>query len=305
MKKLFFIDGGAGRVVAAIPALLKYHKRNPNSDWDILVGGWDSLLWGIPELQDRAYNTETKGIFESIIKNASEIVTPEPYRIPDYYNQKISLAQAFDREINNTTDHSDLEPPKLISTNLELTNAFSIIEEVKNQQGKEKTIVIQPFGRGITKISNYLVDESHRSLPSDMYIKMVEKLSKKYNLILFSEPDFYLSDDIFTYKPNLDLRIWPGIIQLADYFVGVDSLGQHIARAVGTNGTVIMGSTFSINTSYPEYFNVVERNVDRKYSPIRISGFESHMADRLNSKTMEYTDVEINEICRKIQNELK
>lgn len=305
MNKLFYIDGGAGRVVAAIPALLKYYKRNPNSDWAILVVGWDSLLWGIPELQNRSYNTETKGIFESVIKNASEIVTPEPYRIPDYYNQKISLAQAFDREINNTTDHSDLEPPKLVSTNLEFTHAFSIIEDAKTQQRKEKTIVIQPFGRGISKISNYLVDESHRSLPSDMYLKIVEKLSKKYNLILFSEPDFYLSDDIFTHKPNVDLRLWPAIIQLADYFVGVDSLGQHIARAVGTNGTVIMGSTFSINTSYPEYFNIVERNVDRMYSPIRISGFESHMADRLNSKTMEYTEAEINEICRKIQNELK
>jgi hypothetical protein len=31
MKQIIYIDGGAGRVIAAIPALLKYHKLNPNT----------------------------------------------------------------------------------------------------------------------------------------------------------------------------------------------------------------------------------------------------------------------------------
>ena len=36
---VFHIDGGAGRVIAAIPALLKFHKNNPNDDFKVLVGG--------------------------------------------------------------------------------------------------------------------------------------------------------------------------------------------------------------------------------------------------------------------------
>ena len=148
MKKIFWIDGGAGRVIAAIPALLKYDRLNPNTDWAVLVGAWDFLLWGIPELQDRAYNLDTKGVFDNVVKNADQIVTPEPYRNPAYFRQEISLSQAFDREINNTTDHSDLTPPTLVFNKQELMVAKNTIIDLKNMQKKPKTIIFQPFGRG-------------------------------------------------------------------------------------------------------------------------------------------------------------
>ena len=41
MNKVFWIDGGAGRVIAAIPALIKYSRLNPNKDWVVLVAGFD------------------------------------------------------------------------------------------------------------------------------------------------------------------------------------------------------------------------------------------------------------------------
>ena len=123
MKKVFWIDGGAGRAVAAIPALIKYARLHPNEDWAVLVAGWDFLYWGIPELQDRAYGIDTKGLFDNVVKNADQIVSPEPYRVPDYFNQKISLVEAFDREINGVTDHSDLGVPELILNKSEISIA--------------------------------------------------------------------------------------------------------------------------------------------------------------------------------------
>ena len=108
------IDGGAGRVICAIPALLKYNKLNPKSNWNIILNGWQELFWSIPALQARTFSSEQKGIFDLVFKDADEVITPEPYKIPDYYNQKISLAEAFDRQINNTTDHSDLIDPYLV-----------------------------------------------------------------------------------------------------------------------------------------------------------------------------------------------
>ena len=114
MKKIFWIDGGAGRAIAAIPALLKYARLNPDQEWAVLVAAWDFLYWGIPELQDRTYGIDTKGIFDNVVKRAEQIVTPEPYRNPAYFRQEISLVQAFDREINNTTDHSDLGVPTMV-----------------------------------------------------------------------------------------------------------------------------------------------------------------------------------------------
>ena len=106
-----------------------------------------------------------------------------------------------------------------------------------------------------------------------------------------------------------DLRQWAGIVKLSDYFIGVDSVGQHIARSVNTPGTVIIGSTFPINTSYPNYFNIIEKNVEKKYSPIRISNFESSLNNRLNEATMQFSEKEINDmfinICKDIEKKVK
>ena len=93
MRKLFYIDGGAGRVITAIPALLKYDRLHPTDDWGVLIYGWDQLVWGIPELQDRTYNLDTKGLFDNVVKD-SVVETPEPYRNNNYFNQRISLAEA-------------------------------------------------------------------------------------------------------------------------------------------------------------------------------------------------------------------
>ena len=151
MKNVFWIDGGAGRAIAAIPAFIKYARLNPNEEWAILVAAWDFLYWGIPELQDRVYSIDTKGVFDNVVKKAEKIITPEPYRLPAYFRQEISLVQAFDREINNTTDHSDLGAPILTFNKMEELAAKNAIADVKNAQKRQKTVVFQPFGRGAKK----------------------------------------------------------------------------------------------------------------------------------------------------------
>ena len=87
--------------------------QKKSDDFGILVYGWDSLYWGIPELQDKVFNPEQKGIFDQVVKDAEEIISPEPYRVPGYFKQELSLAEAFDVIINNTDDHSDLQSPIL------------------------------------------------------------------------------------------------------------------------------------------------------------------------------------------------
>jgi len=304
VKKLFFIDGGAGRAIASIPAFLKYAKKH--DDFGILVYGWDSLYWGIPELQDKVFNPEQKGIFDQVVKDAEEILSPEPYRVPGYFKQELSLAEAFDVLINNTDDHSDLQDPILKTSKGEEVNAAKLILDVKAEQQKDKTIVIQPFGRSMQRTEiNAVIDESSRSLDSEVYLKLVKKLATKYNLVLMAEQPFHSDIDTYTIKPNADLRLWAAFIDAADYFVGVDSVGQHMARALGKPGTVIIGSTFAVNTTYPDYFNIWERKVQKKYSPIRISGLEGHLADRLNEKTMELTDEEVNQLYQSITKDIE
>ena len=305
MRKIFYIDGGAGRAVCAIPALEKYVKNHPDEDVKILISGWDNLLWGNTLLQDITFNPDTKGIFDLFIKDADVIITPEPYRVPDYFNQKISLAQAFDREINNTTDHSDLGPINLYLTKAEEKAAANFLADIQAQQKKSKTLVIQPFGRAARVDRGDVIDDSSRGFDSTTYLKLVKKLSTKYNLFLFAEKPFHLPEDIYTMKPEMDLRMWMALIEACDYFVGCDSVGQHFARAFNKPGSVIIGSTYPINVSYPDWFQIIENDKAKKYSPIRICGLDSHLADRYNDKCFDFTDDELNQVFMAIVNDIE
>ena len=304
MKTVFMIDGGAGRAIAAIPAFIKYNKTN--SDFRVLVNGWDTLYWGIPELQDKVFNPDQKGAFEQFLLDSDRVISPEPYRVPGYFKQEKSLAEAFDYLINETDDHSDLGVPVLKTNRNEEVQAANFIQQVKQQQQKQKTIVLQPFGRSMEKPSeNILLDQSSRSINPDTYLKLVKKLSTKYNLVLFAEKNFWMEQDTYTMKPEADLRMWSAFIDAADYFIGCDSVGQHMARALSKPGTVVIGSTFAINTTYPNYFNIIERDTPKVYSPIRISGLEAHLADRINESTVEFTDEEINKMYESIVKDIE
>ena len=296
MNKIFYIDGGAGRVIAAIPALLKYGRLNPNTNWSVLIGAWDYLYWGIPELQDRTYSLDTKGVFDNIVKHADVIEAPEPYRNPAYFHQEISLVEAFDREINHTKDHSDLGVPQLVLNKAEQVVANNTFSDLRNIQKKQKTVIFQPFGRGAKKDRELIVDEESRSLSAKDYLFLAKKLSQRYNLVFFGELDFQMKEDVYAAKYTCDLRQWAALIAASDYFIGCDSVGQHMARALNVPGTVIFGSTFPVNTSYPDYFQIIDKGTVKKYSPIRIAGLDVSLANRLNESSMIFTDKELNDI---------
>ena len=308
-KKVFHVDGGAGRVICALPALEKYAKKNPDKDFNIIVGGWDSLTYGNRLLQDKTYGMDTKGIFNLLIKD-NQIIHPEPYLLWEYYNQKCSLVEGFDKIINETDDHSDLEPPKLYLNKMEEKSAANIIAQVESKQNKSITIVIQPFGRSARVDNGDIIDDSTRSLEQDVYQKLVKKLSQKYNIILMADPEFVQvvsQEDTISEKPQIpDIRAWAAIIESSDYFIGCDSMGQHMARAFNIPGTVILGSTYAKNITYSDYFQVIENeNVEKTYSPIRAVGFDAHLADRLNDGLMNFDDDQINQIYTKIVKDIK
>jgi ADP-heptose:LPS heptosyltransferase len=103
---------------------------------------------------------------------------------------------------------------------------------------------------------------------------------------------------------GVTIRTWAGIIKYADHFLGCDSVGQHLAYTVGTPTTVVTGSTFPINVSYPdtEGVNILDMGeIDREYSPIRIT--QDERVDRKNevimSMTPEIIEVVVNSVIGK------
>ena len=301
-KKVFMVSGGAGRIICALPAFEKYLKANgPDSFYILSQSGLEFFLG--TEFQDIAFDPMHKGLFKNIIQ-PNDLVNLEPYQEHGYYNQEKSLTEAFDKLINGTDDHGDLEKPKIVLSKTEEINAKETVGEVKKQQNKKYTIVIQPFGReGKSHEGGHVVDASSRSLSTDDYYYISEVLRKKYNVISMTEIKFENDKNMYV---DADLRHWSGIIEAADYFVGVDSCGQHMAYAFDKPGSVILGSTFAENITYPNHFNIVEKpNNPRVYSPIRIEGVDSELANRVNDTCMDFTREELHDLADNILKDIK
>jgi hypothetical protein len=291
--KAFFINGGAGRVLCSIPALEKYAEET-SKDFIIVCEGGADFYRGHPILHERAYDHWHKNLFEDKLINC-DLETPEPYRIWEYFNQKCSIAQAYDIAINNKGIR-ELQRPFLKLSNDEKFLGYNIVKEVKEKTKKEKVIVFQPFGRGVKAENNIIFDLSGRSFEGTHVINIVKKLQKAgYAVILMSEIgiDFakHGCKDPVAIPQNVALRQWAGIISQADYFFGCDSVGQHIAVALDKPGTVVLGSTFAVNVSYPDYekFDILDMGGQvRRYSPIRIT--MDDVADRGNDGIMQMND---------------
>lgn len=302
MNKTFVINGGAGRVIAAIPALEKFARLEPDNDFRIIVHGWQDLYWSHPLLQPRTVGIHQKNIFHEYVQNY-DLVCPEPYYIHDYYRQTISLAEAFDRQINNTVDHTDLTKPNLYISTYEKLSAKRIIEEFKQIHKKNKVVVFQPYGSTMTVNNGIPYDNSNRSLNVDDYLKIGKFLNDKDCLVVFfgnrelKHPNDNFSVDLTKFNP--DLRMYMTLISECDYFIGCDSVGQHMAYSFNKPGTVFMGGTFEKNITHPKHFKIIRKKDQRPiYSPIRLSGVDSDFTDRLNDGIMNFSNLDIEHFCQ-------
>ena len=294
----FILSGGAGRIVTAIPALEKFARLNPDDDFKVLIHGWNDLYWSHPLLQDKTFDVNQKGSFDLFVKN-NRLVVPEPYHCYGYYNQELSLAEAFDEEINKTDDHSDLEKPNLYLSSEEIRKMKMNLKNITSETKKEKVLVFQPYGSGATIEGESFTDSSGRSMYPDDYLRLVSELSNHVTVVYFGPQAIHeFAKDKFSFNPpGGDLRMYMALIHECDYFVGCDSLGQHIAMAFNKPGLIIMGSTFEKNVSYPDHFKFYRnKNVRVTYNPIRIGGFDCQLADRKNDGIMKFDDDQLKEI---------
>lgn len=134
---------------------------------------------------------------------------------------------------------------------------------------------------------------------------MVQEFSKDAVIFYASPPQFrHPSDNIsitFDHEQPY-LRTMMSLIKNCDYFVGIDSVGQHIARAFNKPGTIIMGATNEINFSYPGHFQIIRKeNHDPVYIPWRLSEFDCEFVNRENDGIMDFTDEDLDVIISTVQ----
>ncbi len=302
--KAFFMNGGAGRLLCSIPAFEKYEQESGDKDFIIVCEGGTDVFKGHPTLDARTYDIWHKGLFQDKLKHM-DIVSPEPYRVWEYYNQKCNLSQAFDIEINQKGIR-DLPKPTLRLSKEELLTARELIANIKKQIKKEKVIVFQPFGRGITQKDGSFVDPTNRSFEFKDVKSIIKKLQQKdFAVVMMAEFGIELKgenlkDDVA--MPEIpSVRVWAAVIKYADYFLGCDSLGQHLAYAVGKKATVVTGPTDPINITYPNCkdFDIIDMGeIDREYEPIRITQDERLM--RKHEMIMTMTDDIVNIVINSV-----
>jgi|TARA_B100001996_G_scaffold174468_1_gene133152 hypothetical protein len=288
-----FINGGAGRVIASIPALEKFQEENPDDDFVIVCEGGTDFFKGHQSLYARVYDHWHKGLFQDKLKERN-LITPEPYRVWEYYNQMCSIAQAYDIAINNKGLRK-LQKPRIRLNKEEMIFGKKLVDEVKEKTKKDKVLVFQPYGRTVHHENGMISDYSGRSFEAENAVSIVKKLSKKFGVIHMAEfgIDFQKHEvkDPVASPMGADLRHWCGIIANADYFLGCDSSGQHMVHALDKKCTVVIGSTFPINVSYPddENIDILDMGLGaRTYSPIRVTTDE--YADRTNDGIMAMND---------------
>ena len=304
----FFINGGAGRVIASIPALEKFHEENPDNDFILVCEGGTDFYKGHPVLHKKAYDVWHKNLFEDKLKDMN-LITPEPYRVYEYYNQLANLSQCYDIEINNKGVR-DLPRPTLKLSQQELMTGQKLIQEVKEKTKKDKIVVFQAFGRGTVHENGMIADPSGRSFEAENVVNIVKKLSEDYGVIFMSEIAIEFQKhgvkNPIAIPQNIELRFWAGIIHAADHFLGCDSVGQHIVHALDKTATVVIGSTFKENISYPDNtkFDILDMGEGaRVYSPIRITIDE--FSDRTNEGIMYMNDTVEDIVVKSVHSMIK
>lgn len=274
--KAFFINGGAGRVICAVPALEKYAEQHPEEKFLIICEGGTDFFKGHPVLHNKVYDNWHKNLFHDKLVHM-ELITPEPYRVWEYFNQTCSLSQAYDIEINNV-ESRELQRPTLKLTQDEISGGKLGVREVMVTNGKKRSIVFQPFGRGVTMKEDIITDSTGRSFEIGNVISIINKLQKDFAVIVMSELPLNFQalgckEPVAT-PSNIPLRHWAGIIRAADMLLSCDSVAHHISYALNKPTVSVMGSTFPINVSYPncDNFRILDMGAgSRVYSPIRIA----------------------------------
>ena len=140
----------------------------------------------------------------------------------------------------------------------------------------------------------------------DDIINLLEELNKDYAVILMSSMKIPTDKNLNVMFPEeVSLLQWTAIIDAADYFLGCDSVGQHVVHALKKPGTVVIGSTFPENISYPESttLKIIDNGIgERKYSPLRVA--IDIRIDRQNENLMKLSSDTKKKIVKQIKDTL-
>lgn len=315
-KRTILIDGGMGRVLCAEPALKRLIEEG--HDLSVLTS-WPDIFKNHPTIK-KVFPLTHPNQWDSLIKN-SEFLFPDPYNNHLYYNKKHHLVQSFDFLINGDTNPDFVAKPAIYLSKEEISEAQKVMTEMISHHGSAAfTIIIQPFGSNskVIEVNNSLylpreerrldseefkaartssskecVDYTNRGLSFKDLAKILDRLDGDFLVLNFSNIKF---EHPRLFNVDVDLRMWFALIYLSDYFIGVDSIGQHVAAAFDVPGHVFYGGTSPKNLAWPEIHKIIQNDgFPVEYQPCR-----QDFNHCVNDKAMELNDETIALVCEEI-----
>ncbi len=278
------INGGIGRNIALTGVLKEYIKANKNKEINLLAS-FPEIFMNIEGI-NKIYPFHTPYLYDSVIKD-SIFIEPEPYKIPEYYNENKHITYCFNKELNNKKENIN---PNMSFTKEELMAAKGFID---NQ--KKPVILIQPFASGFKNG----IDKQKKSLKLPFLKELVETLSKDYKLFIVKSKEQKVDIKVDTFLNNT-LRQQIALIPFVKAIITVDSFMLHAAAQFNTPTFVFWGTTREGNLGYDKHINI-RNDVELAWQPIRMPN-NNIMEESQNIGINNFNTNHINKITEELNN---
>lgn len=230
------LNGGAGRVLCATAAMKAGgHTGITGAYFDMFTGT------GIPVIEDNSR------YLPHLIND--DIVEPEPYYVHKFRTGQWNLVEAFDYLLNGEVNN---ERPYI---HINKKRVEMIRKDIVPKAGG-KLVVIQPFG------SDRSVETHGRDMTMEQLLDLIAVLNGDGFTPMIMGNDLedlkkvlQQNDGQYECQPLIAESL-PDLfhhIAAADYFIGIDSFGVHIAAGAGVRGALILGATAN-KKYYPDLF---------------------------------------------------
>lgn len=224
------INGGLGRCVCALPALYKSNSL-------VITNGWEEL-YALTDLNCIESNSSLIG---QMLENV-DVISPEPYHQAGYRKGDYSMVEAFHKDIGTQAEVGEEfyglypDPP----TNHDM---WRKIQEA-GAEGKP-IVAIQVIASGPGNVRNLNESTTKNAIEACRELGL-------FPVIVGDENIGFETDCVIARGTSLTEYI--SLIAISDMFIGGDSSGMHIARALNKRGIIYFTST-SGTKYYPDWFH--------------------------------------------------
>lgn len=267
---VFMIEGGVGKNLMATPVLKALKDEYPNSTI-VVISPHIEVFDRLPFV-DRAFKLgDNKYLYDDYIKKGS-FINFNPYNTDWFRFRKKSVIKIwYDILGLRPADYEPRPIMKFSQKELEIAlNIFNNLNTNFNKESNKKLIFTQYCGGNSAKFvdanGNPVVRQDNLRNANKAISEIADALKDDFLFLAMKRPEEEASKtpNIITLVEDVHYRIWGAIMNLCDGYLGIDSLGMHMAAAFDKPSFVLWGPTCKDNFGYhfktKHYTGVCEAN---------------------------------------------